>query len=158
MSDKRAAIVSPTWEPFYKATKIPAAVRAGGELHVSGHIGEDPDGRFPAQLEDQVRGTFRNLTETLNAAGADWPQVVTPTSYHIGLLGQEDHLLRIASEFLDAPLPAWTAVGVTELWPPEALIEISCVAVLGEVTALGLSLARLFLVAQDRAQPPLHLG
>jgi enamine deaminase RidA (YjgF/YER057c/UK114 family) len=35
----------------------------------------------------------------------------------------------VAAEFLEDPYPAWTAVGVTELLLPEALIEISCVAV-----------------------------
>jgi enamine deaminase RidA (YjgF/YER057c/UK114 family) len=135
MSGKRVTIVSPTWEPFYEETQVPAAVRAGDQLHVSGHTGEDRDGRFPPQVEPQIRGTFRNLTETLTAAGADWSQVVSLTSYHVGLRGQEDALLRIAGEFLDAPLPAWTAVGVTELWPPEALLEISCVAMLGGATA-----------------------
>lgn len=134
MSGKRTAIVSETWKPFYEETRIPAAVRDGDQLHLSGHTGEDPDGRFPAQVEAQIRGTFRNLTETLIAAGADWPQVVSLTSYHVGLRGQEGTLLRVAGEFLEAPLPAWTAVGVTELWPTEALLEISCVVRLGGAT------------------------
>jgi enamine deaminase RidA (YjgF/YER057c/UK114 family) len=38
-------------------------------------------------------------------------------------------LLAVAAEFLQDPFPAWTAVGVTELIDPEAVIEISCVAV-----------------------------
>ena len=134
MSGKRAAIVSETWKPFFEETRIPAAVMDGDQLHVSGHTGEDRDGRFPDDVEAQIRGTFRNLTETLIAAGADWPQVVSLTSYHVGLRGQEQTLLRVASEFLEAPLPAWTAVGVTELWPPEALLEISCVVRLGGLT------------------------
>jgi Putative translation initiation inhibitor, yjgF family len=135
MSRKRDAIVSPTWEPFYAETEVPAAVRAGHQLHVSGHTGEDQQGLFPTQPEDQIRGTFRNLTETLSVAGMDWSDVVSLTSYHVGLRGQEEAVLRVAGEFLEAPFPAWTAVGVTEIWPPEALIEISCVAQLGEVTA-----------------------
>jgi enamine deaminase RidA (YjgF/YER057c/UK114 family) len=32
------------------------------------------------------------------------------------------------------PYPAWTAVGVTELILPEALVEISCVAVTTDPT------------------------
>jgi len=43
-------------------------------------------------------------------------------------------LLRVAADFLDVPYPAWTAVGVTELWPPEAVVEISCIAILGRAT------------------------
>jgi enamine deaminase RidA (YjgF/YER057c/UK114 family) len=126
----RSVIVSPSWAPFYEETAIPAAVLTGAQLHVSGHTGEDPDGRFPDEMEAQIRGTFRNLTETLAAAGSGWPQVVSMTSYHVGLRGYEEAVLGIAGEFIAAPFPAWTAVGVTELWPPEALIEISCVATL----------------------------
>ncbi len=133
MSSEHSAIVSPTWEPFYRETGVPAAARAGYEVHVSGHTGEDMTGAFPTDLEAQIRGTFRNLAETLTAAEADWSDVVELTSYHVGLRGQEDILLRVAAEFLTRPFPAWTAVGVTELWPPEALIEISCVAVLRRI-------------------------
>jgi enamine deaminase RidA (YjgF/YER057c/UK114 family) len=39
-------------------------------------------------------------------------------------------MLMVAGEFLDEPYPAWTAVGVTELFEPEALVEVSCEAVL----------------------------
>ncbi len=135
MSGKRATIVSAIWEPFYEETKIPAAVLAANQVHVSGHTGEDPDGRFPAELEAQIRGTFRNLTETLSVSGARWSDVVSMTSCHIGLRDQEEAVLRVASEFLGIPFPAWTAFGVTELWPPDALIEISCVALIGEAEA-----------------------
>jgi enamine deaminase RidA (YjgF/YER057c/UK114 family) len=51
-------------------------------------------------------------------------------SYHVGLASQAEALLRIAGEFLDDSYPAWTAVGVTELILPDALVEISCVAIL----------------------------
>jgi enamine deaminase RidA (YjgF/YER057c/UK114 family) len=130
MARMRSAIVSPAWAPFFEETKIPAAALIGNQLHVSGHTGEDRDGRFPPNLEMQVRGTFRNLAETLVEAGADWSDVVSMTSYHVGLRGHEEVVLRVAGEFLHSPFPAWTAAGVTELWPPDALIEISCIAVL----------------------------
>jgi enamine deaminase RidA (YjgF/YER057c/UK114 family) len=129
VTGNRSVVVSPSWAPFYEETAIPAAVSTGGQLHVSGHTGEDPDGRFPDEMEAQIRGTFRNLTETLEAAGSGWPDVVSMTSYHVGLRGHEEEVLRIAGEFIGKPFPAWTAVGVTELWPPEALIEIACIAV-----------------------------
>jgi enamine deaminase RidA (YjgF/YER057c/UK114 family) len=58
--------------------------------------------------------------------------VVEINSNHVGLVEQSETLLRVASEFLDDPYPAWTAVGVTELILPEAVIEISCVALIPE--------------------------
>jgi enamine deaminase RidA (YjgF/YER057c/UK114 family) len=70
-----------------------------------------------------------HIAVTLAEAGAAWSDVVEINSYHVGMLNQADAVLRIAAEFLDDPSPAWTAVGVTELILPEALVEISCVAV-----------------------------
>jgi len=50
------------------------------------------------------------------------------TSYHVGLQEQTEVLLAVATEFLQDPFPAWTAVGVTDIIDAEALIEISCLA------------------------------
>jgi enamine deaminase RidA (YjgF/YER057c/UK114 family) len=123
------AVVPSDWTDFYEETHIPAAVWAGDTLRLSSHAGETLDDVFPADPEEQLRGAFRNIASTLAAAGASWSDVVEINSYHVGLRGQADFLLRVAAEFLRAPYPAWTPVGVTELWPPEAVVEIRCVAV-----------------------------
>jgi enamine deaminase RidA (YjgF/YER057c/UK114 family) len=131
---KRDVIVPSVWTDFYDETQIPAAVRVGDTLYVTGHTGETADGSFPDDPEAQIRGTFANIALTLADAGATWSDVVALTTYHIGLRGQTAMLLTVAAEFLDMPYPAWTAVGVTELWPPEAIVEISCIAVLRKRT------------------------
>jgi enamine deaminase RidA (YjgF/YER057c/UK114 family) len=125
----RQAIVPEVWADFYQETHIPAAVRVGGTLRVTGHTGETADGAFSADPEMQIRQVFRNIELTLAEAGVRWSDVVEINSYHVGLLDQAEALLRVAAEFLEAPFPAWTAVGVTELILREALVEISCVAV-----------------------------
>jgi len=126
----RKVIVPAVWADFYEETRIPAAVRVGDTLRLTGHTGETVDGLFSADLGSQIRQVFRNVALTLAEAGASWSDVVEINSYHVGLLSQGESLLRIASEFLADPYPAWTAVGVTELILPDALVEISCVAVL----------------------------
>lgn len=126
----REVVVPPEWRAFYDETHIPAAVRVGNTLRLSGHTGEDVDGVYSAEVEDQIRGAFRNTASTLAAAGGSWSDVVEIHSYHVEFSGQTAALLRIATEFLDAPYPAWTAVGVTELFSPKALVEIRCIAVL----------------------------
>lgn len=131
----RDTIVPPVWAAFYEETHVPAAVRVGDSLHLTGHTGEASDGLFPADPEAQIRGTFVNLALTLAEAGASWTDVVSLTTYHVGLRTQSAMLLKVAADFLDVPYPAWTAVGVTELWPPDAVIEISCIAVLRQGTA-----------------------
>ena len=128
--ERRDVLVPTDWADFYEETRIPAAVRVGDTLRLTGHTGETADGVFSVEPESQIRQTFRNIAITLAEGGASWSEVVELTSYHVGLRGQSDALLAIAAEFLEDPYPAWTAVGVTELFPPDAVIEISCIAVL----------------------------
>ena len=129
MPQTQKAIVPAAWADFYEETHIPAAVRVGDTLRVTGHTGETADGVFSVEAEEQIRQVFRNITLTLAEAEANWSDVVEINSYHVGLLNQAEALLNVAAEFLEDPYPAWTAVGVTELIIPEALVEIRCVAV-----------------------------
>jgi enamine deaminase RidA (YjgF/YER057c/UK114 family) len=124
----RNGVVPEHWTAFYESTHIPAAVRDGDRLYVTGHTGENPDGKFSADPETQIRQTFRYVSATLAKGGASWADVVELNSYHVGLQAQAEVLIAIAGEFLDDPYPAWTAVGVTELFDEGAVVEISCVA------------------------------
>jgi enamine deaminase RidA (YjgF/YER057c/UK114 family) len=126
----RDVIVPAVWADFYNQTHIPAAVRVDDTLRLTGHTGETSDGAFSADPGSQIRQVFRNIALTLDEAGSSWSDVVEINSYHVGLLLQAEALLEIATEFLEDPYPAWTAVGVTELILPEALVEISCVAMI----------------------------
>jgi enamine deaminase RidA (YjgF/YER057c/UK114 family) len=126
----RNGVVPDHWTGFYEATHIPAAVRDGDRLYVTGHTGEDSDGSFSDDPETQIRQTFHHIGATLSKGGASWADVVELTSYHVGLQAQAQVLIDIAGEFLGDPYPAWTAVGVTELFDEGAVVEISCVAVL----------------------------
>jgi enamine deaminase RidA (YjgF/YER057c/UK114 family) len=121
-------VVSRNWGSFFTETGVPAAARLGDVVRVSGHTGTLDDGTCPVDLEAQIRQTFVNLTETLEAAHTNWPQVTMVRSYHVGLHAQVEPLLRVAAEFMDTPFPPWTAVGVTELFEDDAVIEIECEA------------------------------
>ncbi len=127
-------VVPAHWADFYAQTHIPAALRVGDILRVTGHTGETADGKFSIDSETQIRQAFINIALTLAEVGVSWSNVVEIDSYHVGMLNQSDAVLKVAAEFLDDPYPAWTAVGVTELILPEALVEISCVAMLPSET------------------------
>jgi len=129
VSPSREAVVPASWTDFYEETHIPAAVRVGDTLRVTGHTGETDDGVFSDDAKEQIRQVFRNITFTLVEAGVSWSDVVEINSYHVGLLNQAEAVLEVAAEFLEDPYPAWTAVGVTELILSEALVEISCAAI-----------------------------
>jgi enamine deaminase RidA (YjgF/YER057c/UK114 family) len=127
----RTAIVTPLWGPFFEETGVPAAGTDGRTVFLTGHTGEDRDGVFSPDPETQIRCLFTNIQDTLVAAGTDWSEVVEMTSYHVGLREQAEVLTRVSHEFLATPAPAWSAVGVAELWDEGAVIEMSCVAVRG---------------------------
>jgi enamine deaminase RidA (YjgF/YER057c/UK114 family) len=99
----------------------------------SGHIGRDEHGVLSDNPEVQIREAFRSVGRTLAEVGATWADVVEMTSYHVGLQVQKDAILRVHREFIrEPPYPAWTATGVTELFSPNAVFELSVVAVLPE--------------------------
>jgi enamine deaminase RidA (YjgF/YER057c/UK114 family) len=129
-STKRDVVVPKAWRDFYEATHIPAAVRVGNTLRLTGHTGDMADGTFSADPETQARQTFRNIALTLSEAGVTWSDVVEITSYRVGSRARTDALLKVASEFLEDPYPAWTDVGVTELFEPDAVVEVSCIAII----------------------------
>lgn len=126
----RDVVVPAMWTDFYEATHIPAAVRTGDVLRLTGHTGDAADGTFSADPVAQTRQTFLNISQTLAEAGASWSDVVEITSYRVGLRAQSEVLLKVAPEFLNKPYPAWTDVGITELFEPDAVVEISCVAII----------------------------
>ena len=115
------------------ALRYSPALRDGRFIFVSGHIGRDENGVLSDDPEVQIREAFRSVGRTLSEFGATWADVVDITSYHVGLDAQKEALLRVHHEFIrERPYPAWTAAGVSELFSPDALVEISVVAVLRE--------------------------
>ena len=104
------------------------AVRVGETVRLTGHTGTRPDGSFSADPAEQLRQTFANVADTLAAAGGTWADVEEITSFHVGLQGLGDLVLEVAGEFLSQPFPAWSAVGVTELYEPQAMVELRVVA------------------------------
>ena len=83
-----------------------------------------PSPRFARRFE-----TSRSHLRRRVQAGRTSVQV---NSYHVGLQAQGDILLRVAAEFLAEPYPAWTAVGITELFEQGALVELSCIALMAD--------------------------
>jgi enamine deaminase RidA (YjgF/YER057c/UK114 family) len=82
----REAIVRRGDEWFYRNFHASSAHRVGGTIYVSGEIGTTPEGVLPEDPQAQMRAAFQNLSTTLEAAGANWGDVVAMTSYHVGIL------------------------------------------------------------------------
>lgn len=125
---KRRTIIPKGMEFYYEQFQFAPAVRVGKNLYCSGQIGwAGPGQKPPADPKEQFALAFENLKRVLDAAGADFGDVVEITTFHVGM----QHLNvfgAVKADYLKEPFPAWTAIGVSELAIPGALVEIRATA------------------------------
>lgn len=122
----------PTFEVF-KPFNLSLAAKASDLLFVTGQIGFNDDGTFPADYDTQVENVFCHLDRILNDADADWSKVVQFRSFHVGadLEAQFPKLLEIKARYMPLHQHAWTAIAVNQLIPSPSLIEIDLIAFVG---------------------------
>ncbi len=121
-------IVAPEWmRPMYDTHHFAPAVIDGDHLRCSGMMGLRPDLTLPEEPQAQFTLAFENLRGLLAEAGLTFADVVDITSYHVGLQQHIQAFGAVKDQFVAAPYPAWTAVGVTEL-AMGALVEIKILA------------------------------
>ena len=124
-----------------KAIRPPASATAGPYsagvltdklLYVSGHVGPEPGGGFaPGDVKTQTRRCLELVGKVLKEAGLDYRNVVSTTLYlaDIRTLDTADRAYR---EVFTAPLfPARVEIE-SQLLIPEALVEVSAVAIRGD--------------------------
>lgn len=110
-------------------------VAARGEMvFVAGMVGWEPDGTFPsATIAGQTRKALENIVAVLNEAGAKPEHIVRMTWY---VLNREAYLAASAEigrafrEIIGSYNAAMSAVEVSALMEPEALVEIEVTAVI----------------------------
>lgn len=100
-------------------------------IYISGQVPLDTKGELvgAGDLEAQTRRVFENLTAALEAAGAQWSDVVK-LNYYLRDVGQIAVIRAIRDEYLDPERrPASTLVEVSGLFRDDVLIEVDAVAV-----------------------------
>ncbi|KLO31345.1 endoribonuclease [Mycolicibacter heraklionensis] len=122
-------VVIPEWmQPIYDNFHYAPAVIVGDQLRCSGMIGIRPDLSVPEDPTEQITLAFENLRGLLGEVGLTFADVVEMTTYHVGLSEQIDRFVAVKDTFVSAPYPAWTAVGISELAIPGAVVEIRITA------------------------------
>ncbi|PHR24832.1 MAG: hypothetical protein COA37_03540 [Hoeflea sp.] len=146
-------IIPPALQGVYDNWHFAPAVVANGLIFCSGIIGTSPDGEAPAgdglagaeattaetsnelaalmavrDPEAQFATAFEALRAILQAAGADLADLVEITTYHVDMSRHMDAFMRVKDRYIEAPYPAWTAIGVAKLIVPGGLMEIRAVA------------------------------
>ena len=125
---EKKAIISPGRESSYSHWHFSPAMVSGDFVFVSGCIGSRADGSTSDDPAEQFRLAFEHVGTTLEHAAIGFDAVVEMTTYHVGLQRHLDVFRQVKDDFIGEPYPAWTAIGITELAIPGALVEIRVTA------------------------------
>ncbi|MCA1931484.1 RidA family protein [Rheinheimera sp.] len=121
----------------YEEWHYSPARSAGDLVFFSGVIAGSPaDGTSIEGFKKNLRHAFGNLDILLKQTGLGPEHVVKINSYHLFRSPlfkgtKEQHIaavMEVKDEFFKAPYPAWTAVGVAELFADRGLVEIEIIA------------------------------
>lgn len=115
-------------------------VAADGRIvHLAGQVGCDSDGVIVAGgLVAQIDAALANVVRVLEAAQARPDDVVSMTLYTTAMPQYREQRAAVGAVYrthFGRHFPAMTMVAVTELVDPQALIEVTAVAVVPEVSA-----------------------
>ncbi len=109
--------------------------REPGSNAIPGNVLDD-DGRLIAyDIEAQCRQVFANVRAVLHASGARWEDLVDVTVFLTDMARDFAAYNRIYAEHFRDPAtaPCRTTLGITAL-PTPIVIELKCIAVIGEAT------------------------
>ncbi len=115
-------------EAYYTQFHFAPAVKDGNVLLCSGQLGNGADNAIDADPETQFTQAFENVKSVLETAGASFDNVVEMTTFHVDLQKNLSAFMKVKDRFMKEPYPAWTAIGITELAFPGALVEIKVTA------------------------------
>lgn len=129
--DKSDVVIPKGMEQYYDQFHFAPAVKDGDRLYCSGVIGVDAEGKASPDPETQFTQAFESLKSVLTTAGVSFANVVEMTTFHVGLRANLPAFMKVKDRYMQAPYPAWTAIGITELAFPGGLVEIKVIARLG---------------------------
>jgi len=96
-------------------------------LHISGQVGQPPEGDLPTDFRGQCEQALRNVESVLKSADMEFNNIIKMNFY---LTRPEDmaELVEVRKELLDGVRPAITTLFVKGLVSPDWLIEVEAVA------------------------------
>lgn len=102
------------------------AVVSGDSVYLSGVVAGPAPG--DKGLTPGFDRAFARIAAVLKRAGVSWGDVVDITTFHTDLRGHIDEFAAVKNRYVKAPFPTWTAIGVSALYEPSAVVEIKVVA------------------------------
>jgi len=124
----KEVVIPKSMEGFYTNYHFAPAVRDDDRLFCAGQLGNTADHTVDADPEIQFTQAFENVKTVLAEAGVSFDNVVEMTTFHVGLQQNLSAFMKVKDRYMQEPYPAWTAIGITELGFPGALVEIKVIA------------------------------
>ena len=118
----------PAFAHFIEDWHFSPVLDTGDFVFLSGITGARADLTVADDPETQIRDAFQFAKEHLEAANLTFSDVVEMTTYHVGLRGHLATFMRVKDEYVTAPYPAWTAIGVSQLITEGTIVEIRLIA------------------------------
>ena len=102
------------------------AIITGDTVYLSGVVAGVRDGE--TDLRVAYTRAFERMGEVLKNAEVSWDDVVDITSFHTDLTTQMPAIVAVKKNYIKPPFPAWTAIQVSRLIPPNGITEIKIIA------------------------------
>lgn len=127
----KQVIVPDSMKMTYERFHFAPAVRHGDLIYCSGQLGLDDSGRPIKDPEAQFARAFEDVRAVLQAAGVGLDAIVEMTTFHVDMPQHLQAFMTVKDRFIAEPYPAWTAIGVSTLAVPGALVEVKVIAAAG---------------------------
>jgi enamine deaminase RidA (YjgF/YER057c/UK114 family) len=124
----KSTLSPPAFSHFIEDWHFSPVLDTGEFVFFSGVTGARPDLTVAADPETQIRDAFEFLKEHLTTAGLTFDDVVEMTTYHVDLREHLSVFMKVKDEYVAAPYPAWTAIGVSQLITEGTIVEIRLIA------------------------------
>lgn len=118
----------PVKDPYHGIYAHGVETPAGARIvHISGQIGESPEGHLPSDFRGQCKQAILNVESVLREAKMELTDIVKMSFF---LVRREDmaELVAVRKEMLDGVRPAITTVFVAGLVSPDWFVEVEVVA------------------------------
>lgn len=138
---------------FHEKWHYAPAVRAGDNIYLSGLIAGPAanDGTDAGAYERGLHRAFKRIGEHLAILGASFDDVIKITTYHVfkseyfdgDKLAHLETVAKVKDVYIKSgPYPAWTAIGVAQLFADSGLVEIEITAYAPQSTKSTTSLPK----------------
>jgi enamine deaminase RidA (YjgF/YER057c/UK114 family) len=125
---KNRSIIPSELISYYVDWRMSPGLVCNGLLFMTGMTGHRPDGTFADDPAEQIRAAFAKIDSVLAEAALDRSSIVEMTSFHVGLQAHIEIFRTLHDQYVVEPYPAWTAIEVSGLASPDAIVEIRVVA------------------------------